>query len=53
MKSFAKFWVLSCTCLPLLIGCGQKGDLYLPEDEIDKKDSVSIEPKTTKKNKQK
>jgi len=46
-----KFCFFGILCISFLIGCGQKGDLYLPDSDVAKKEVVKVKAKTTKKNK--
>lgn len=59
MKIIVKFLFVGITCSLLSVGCGQKGDLYLPVPEVDTKEAVTIKsdeitkPNPKKSNKEK
>ena len=49
MKIIVKFLFVGIACSMFSVGCGQKGDLYLPVPEADKKEAVTIQSDDTTK----
>ncbi|MDH3327414.1 MAG: lipoprotein [Gammaproteobacteria bacterium] len=48
IKAQFSFSSIACMLALLIVGCGQKGDLYLPDTEADNKKAVAVKAELKK-----